>query len=209
MQVIEAQCPWSWSLTITSISARSGRSAEAGSPTPVTAGPGGDRQFGSRVGGSGGEAVGRGRDQPASGTLPFHVARSDAGFAVKRRGRVFWWFWLVRCSLEPGRAGWPVQQESTATGADLTGLVRTLWDGDLRRRIAADVLPADGMQEVRGSNPLSSTGQKDNSKTGHQVQQESTAAATGRDAVQVFGSGSICRRQGRRLAGVRGSAAPR
>jgi hypothetical protein len=34
---------------------------------------------------------------------------------------------------EPGRAGWPVQQESTATGADLTGRARTLWDGDLRR----------------------------------------------------------------------------
>jgi hypothetical protein len=27
-----------------------------------------------------------------------------------------------------------------------------------------DVLPADGMQEVRGSNPLSSTGQEHNSK---------------------------------------------
>ena len=58
---------------------------------------------------------------------------------------------------EPDRAGWPVQRESTATGADLTGLVRTLWDGDLHRRTAVDVLPADGMQEVRGSNPRSST----------------------------------------------------
>jgi hypothetical protein len=50
-----------------------------------------------------------------------------------------------------------VQHESTATGADLTGLVRTPWDGDLHRRTAVDVLPADGMQEVRGSNPRSST----------------------------------------------------
>jgi hypothetical protein len=31
-------------------------------------------------------------------------------------------------------------------------------------------------------------------KPGHQVQQESTAVATGRDAKQVFGSGPICRR---------------
>ena len=53
-----------------------------------------------------------------------------------------------------------VQRESTATGADLTGLVRTLWDGDLRRQTYVDVLPADGMQEVRGSNPLSSTGHR-------------------------------------------------
>ena len=50
-----------------------------------------------------------------------------------------------------------VQRESTATGADLSGLVRTSWDGDLHRRTAMDVLPVDGMQEVRGSNPLSST----------------------------------------------------
>jgi len=34
---------------------------------------------------------------------------------------------------EPGRAVWPVQQESTATGVDLAGLAYTLWDGDLRR----------------------------------------------------------------------------
>ncbi len=61
---------------------------------------------------------------------------------------------------EPDRAGWPVQQESTATGADLTGRARTSWDGDLHRRTAVDVLPADGMQEVRGSNPLSSTGHR-------------------------------------------------
>jgi hypothetical protein len=39
----------------------------------------------------------------------------------------------------------------------LTGRARTSWDGDLHRRTAVDVLPADGMQEVRGSNPRSST----------------------------------------------------
>jgi len=50
-----------------------------------------------------------------------------------------------------------VQRESTATGADLTGLERTPWDGDLHRCTAVDVLPADGMQEARGSSPLSST----------------------------------------------------
>jgi hypothetical protein len=67
---------------------------------------------------------------------------------------------------EPDRADWPVQRESTATGADLTGWVRTAGDGDLHRRTAVDVLPVDGMQEVRGSNPRSSTGQEHNSKTG-------------------------------------------
>jgi hypothetical protein len=36
----------------------------------------------------------------------------------------------------------PVQQESTATGADLTGRAHTLWDGDLHRSTAVDVLPA-------------------------------------------------------------------
>ena len=43
--------------------------------------------------------------------------------------------------------------------------MRTSRDGDLRGWTRADVLPADGMQEVRGSNPLSSTGQRRNSKT--------------------------------------------
>ena len=35
--------------------------------------------------------------------------------------------------------------------------MRTSRDGDLRGWTRADVLPADGMQEVRGSNPRSST----------------------------------------------------
>jgi hypothetical protein len=50
-----------------------------------------------------------------------------------------------------------VQHRSTATGADLGGLVRTLRDCDLHRCTAVDVLPLNGMQEVRGSNPRSST----------------------------------------------------
>jgi hypothetical protein len=36
-------------------------------------------------------------------------------------------------------------------------------DGDLRIWTRVDVLPPDGMQEVSGSSPLSSTGQKPNS----------------------------------------------
>ena len=44
--------------------------------------------------------------------------------------------------------------------------MRTAWDGDLHRCTAVDVLPVDGMQEVRGSNPLSSTQVKEiNSKS--------------------------------------------
>jgi hypothetical protein len=58
-----------------------------------------------------------------------------------------------------------VQQESTATGLDPEGLVCTLRDGDLRLHTLVDGLPLDGMQEVWGSNPHSSTGQKNNSKT--------------------------------------------
>jgi hypothetical protein len=50
-----------------------------------------------------------------------------------------------------------VQHESTATGLDSGGLVRTPGDGDLHGWTAVDVLPLDGMQEVRGSNPRSST----------------------------------------------------
>ena len=47
--------------------------------------------------------------------------------------------------------------------------MRTLWDGELHRCTSVDVLPADGMQEVRGSNPLSSTVQKRNSNTSNGV----------------------------------------
>jgi hypothetical protein len=82
----------------------------------------------------------------------------------------------VRRSAGWSRAGWfggagsmeaglAVQQESTATGPDCGGLVRTSWDGGLRRWTVVDALPADGMQEVRGSNPHSSTGKSDKSKS--------------------------------------------
>jgi hypothetical protein len=59
-----------------------------------------------------------------------------------------------------------VQQESTATGPDAGGPGCTLLDGDLRRWTAVDGLPLDGMQEVWGSNPHSSTpAQSGNSKS--------------------------------------------
>jgi hypothetical protein len=60
-------------------------------------------------------------------------------------------------------AGRWVQQESTATGPDGGGQKRTFQDDDLRRWTVMDVLPADGMQEVWGSNPHSSPLQKHNS----------------------------------------------
>jgi hypothetical protein len=94
-----------------------------------------------------------------------HAAWRDAWFPGRCCDRVLGGSGWSGAHWEPERAGWPVQQESTATGADLTGLVRTIWNGDLHRRTAVDVLPVDGMQEVRGSNPLSSTGQKRNSNT--------------------------------------------
>jgi hypothetical protein len=58
-----------------------------------------------------------------------------------------------------------VQQESTATGLDAGGPEWTREDGDLRLYTLVDGLPLDGMQEVWGSNPHSSTGQKHNSKS--------------------------------------------
>ena len=59
-----------------------------------------------------------------------------------------------------GSHGWrlgTVQHESTATCLDSGGLMRTSWDGDLRRWTRVDGLPLYGMQEVWGSNPHSST----------------------------------------------------
>ena len=50
-----------------------------------------------------------------------------------------------------------VQQESTSTGLDAGGPKRTREDGDLHRDTRVDGLPLDGMQEVWGSNPHSST----------------------------------------------------
>ena len=58
-----------------------------------------------------------------------------------------------------------VQQRSTATGPDGGGPWETLRDGDLRGWTRVDALPRDGMQEVWGSNPHSSTGQKQNSNS--------------------------------------------
>jgi len=50
-----------------------------------------------------------------------------------------------------------VQHGSTATDLDAGGRAGTRGDGDLRRYARVDVLPLDGMQEVRSSNLLSST----------------------------------------------------
>ena len=74
---------------------------------------------------------------------------------------------LVRASsgarLVPPAGMAAVQHGSTATHPDAGGLVGTWEDGDLHRETRVDVLPPDGMQEVRSSNLLSSTGQKRNS----------------------------------------------
>ena len=56
-----------------------------------------------------------------------------------------------------------VQHGSTATRTDRGGRAGTGEDGDLHRWTRVDVLPPDGMQEVRSSNLLSSTAQKHNS----------------------------------------------
>src|ERR1700733_14364741 len=50
-----------------------------------------------------------------------------------------------------------VQHGSTATHPDACGRAGTREDGDLHRWTCVDVLPPDGMQEVSGSSPLSST----------------------------------------------------
>jgi hypothetical protein len=50
-----------------------------------------------------------------------------------------------------------VQHGSTATHLDAGGLAGTREDGDLHGWTRVDVLPPDGMQEVSGSSPLSST----------------------------------------------------
>ena len=73
-------------------------------------------------------------------------------------GQGFIW---ARLGLPAGMSA--VQQESTATGADAGGRIGRRGDGDLHGWTRVDVLPPDGMQEVSGSSPLSSTGQKRNS----------------------------------------------
>jgi len=65
-----------------------------------------------------------------------------------------------------------VQQGSTATGADAGGFAKTREDGDLHTRTLVDGLPVVCKQGVRGSSPLSSTGQRNNSNS----RADSTAA---------------------------------
>ena len=64
--------------------------------------------------------------------------------------------WPEFSGARRGSAG-SVQLESTATRPDDPGSRVTPGDDDLRGWTRVDVLPADGMQEIRGSNPLSST----------------------------------------------------
>jgi hypothetical protein len=63
----------------------------------------------------------------------------------------------VRALSSGGRGHRVVQQRSTATCLDSGGLLGTCRDGDLRWWTSVDGLPLDGMQEVWGSNPHSST----------------------------------------------------
>jgi hypothetical protein len=81
------------------------------------------------------------------------LAQARHGSALRYAARVVG----VRALNSWGRAHRVVQQESTATGLDPGGLGCTSRDGDLRLRTPVDGLPLDGMQEVWGSNPHSST----------------------------------------------------
>ena len=58
-----------------------------------------------------------------------------------------------------------VQHGSTATGVDAGGFAGTRADGDLRVWTWVDVVPVVCKQGVRGSSPLSSTGQRHNSNS--------------------------------------------
>jgi hypothetical protein len=58
-----------------------------------------------------------------------------------------------------------VQQESTATGPDGSASRRTQRDGDLRGCTPVDGVPVVCKQGVRGSSPLSSTGQRHDSNS--------------------------------------------
>jgi len=60
------------------------------------------------------------------------------------------------------------QHGSTATHPDAGGLAGTREDGELHRYTQVDVLPPDGMQEVRSSNLLSSTQIRDVFRTDDQ-----------------------------------------
>jgi len=82
-----------------------------------------------------------------------HPGRVEAGSASSpRRAGTGLGHRRPECDVLQG-----VQRGSTATGAD-EGVRRcTGQDGDLRGCTRVDGLPADGMQEVWGSNPHSST----------------------------------------------------
>ena len=67
---------------------------------------------------------------------------------------------MPRRSWTPGGPPGEYSTKSTGTRPDPGGLECMLQDGDLQRWTRVDGLPADGMQEVWGSNPHSSTGQK-------------------------------------------------
>ena len=137
--------------------------------------------------GSGGEVAQSGED-PTAGACLTGCTTNDALVA-----------WCGGLALVRAAAG----VATGASGADGSGTARkysnsrgrggtrgTREDGDLQGWTRVDVLPPDGMQEVSGSSPLSSTGQKQNSNTSNNVvQQESTATAAEWAAVRVFGSG--------------------
>jgi hypothetical protein len=70
------------------------------------------------------------------------------------------WRWSglhLRPRLVPPARMAAIQHGSTATHPDAGGLAGTREDGDLHGWTRVDVLPPDGMQEVSGSSPLSST----------------------------------------------------
>jgi len=77
------------------------------------------------------------------------------------------------------------------------------WDGDLRLRTRMDVLPVDGMQEVRSSNLRSSTPGKRHifesliARSERLIQQQSTAAAS---TISSFTSSPILPSRGQESA---------
>jgi hypothetical protein len=99
---------------------------------------------------------------------------------------------LVRASSGAATGGTArveaVQHGSTATHPDAGGLAGTREDGDLHGWTRVDVLPPDGMQEVSGSSPLSSTGQQRNSnRSNRQYSSKVQQRRPGWAAVRVFG----------------------
>ena len=65
-----------------------------------------------------------------------------------------------------------------------------------------DVLPAVCKQGVRGSSPLSSTGQGHNSNSGLAVQQQGTATGTAWDAAHAFERGFALVAGGTQMEGL-------